>query len=98
MRPYNRDASSLAQFRPTQGAHWEVRLHDHRGDASDIDGDYLTVVQYHEAAVTVDRKYFAGAPRMKATASEARYIGETGRRQRRRPLCTGEDCRIQGGA
>jgi hypothetical protein len=73
-------------------------LHDHRGDASEVDRNYLTVVQYHEAAVTVDKQYFAGALCMKATAREARDLGEAGRRQRRQPLRTGEDRRIQGGA
>jgi hypothetical protein len=78
MHPYNCDVSSLTQFRPTHGAHWKVRLHDHHRDASDVDRDYLTVVQYHEAAVTVDKQYCAGAPRMKATAREARDLGGRG--------------------
>jgi hypothetical protein len=66
-------------------------LYDHRGDASDVDRDYLTIVQYHEAVVTVNKQYFAGEPRMKATARKAQDLGGAGRRQRRRLLCTGED-------
>jgi hypothetical protein len=73
-------------------------LHDRRGDASDVDRDYLTIVQYHEAAVTINKQYFAGEPRMKATAREARDLGEAGQRQCRRLLCTGEDRSFQGGA